>query len=120
MREETLWQSAVRSLDKHKAADIVALRVAGLTAITDHFILATGGSATQVRSLADYLEEELGKEGFVPLRSEGYNAGDWITLDYGDAMVHIFRREIRDFYALEHLWTDAPHEDITPFCVEEN
>ena len=114
-----IWQQVIRSLDTHKGEDLLALRVTGITAIADHFVLASGTGATQVRALADYVEEELGRQGHTPLRSEGYAAGDWITMDYGDVLVHIFRREIRDFYALERLWTDAPREDITPYLVTE-
>ncbi len=118
--EQTALETAVRSLDRHKAENILLLRVAALTAITDHFLLASGSSAAQVRSLADYLEEDLAKQGLVPRRSEGYAAGNWITLDYGDLLVHLFRREVRDFYDLEHLWSDAPREDITGWLLPED
>ena len=64
-------------------------------------------------------EEALAKEGKHPLRTEGYTAGDWITLDYGDVMVHIFRRETRDFYDLERLWADAAAVDIGPYLYEQ-
>ena len=113
----TVLQQAVYSLDKHKAEQQVALRVSDLTPIADYFLIATGNSSTQVRSLAEYLEEDLGQQGIHPLRSEGYTAGDWITLDYGDVLIHIFRREIRDFYGLERLWTDAETIDVTPYLV---
>ena len=119
MENKTL-QLAVHSLDFHKAEALTALDVSSLTSITDCFLLATGTGATQVRALADYLEEELAREGIHPLRSEGYRTGDWITLDYGEVMVHIFRREMREFYALEHLWTDAAPVDITPYLVKES
>ena len=115
-----VWQMAVHSLDKHKATDLQVLQVSHITAIADYFVLATGGSATQLRSLSDYMEEELGRQGKVPLRSDGYQAGDWITLDYGDVIVHLFRREIRQFDDLERLWIDAAAVDITPYLVQEN
>jgi len=108
------------SLDFHKAEDIKALNVSSSTSITDHFLIATGTGATQVRALADYLEEELGRQDIHPLRSEGYRTGDWVTLDYGDVMVHLFRREMRGFYDLEHLWTDAAPVDITPYLVQQS
>ena len=119
MSELTLWQQAVRSLDKHKATNICVLDVAGITSIADHFVLASGGSANQVRSLSDYLEEELAKIGIHPKRMEGYNTGDWITLDYGDMLVHLFRREVREFYDLERLWVDAPAVNIDAYLIEE-
>ena len=94
---QTVWQTAVRSLDSHKATDIKVLDVTGVTSIADWFLLASGGSANQVRSFCDYVEEALAKEGYHPLRTEGYQTGDWITLDYGDLMIHLFRREVRQF-----------------------
>ncbi len=115
MNAEQILQQAVLSLDKHKGEDLLALKVSGITSIADYFLLATGTSATNVRSLSDYVEEELAKLGKTPLRNEGYHAGDWITLDYGDVMVHIFRRETREFYDLERLWADAETVDITPY-----
>lgn len=114
-----ILSAAVRSLDSHKAEDLTALQVTGLTALTDCFLLASGGSTAQVRALSDYLEEELARQGIRPLRSDGYRAGDWITLDYGDLMVHLFRRETRDFYSLERLWADAVRLDITPYMISE-
>ncbi len=119
MNAEQLLQQAVTILDKHKGEELLALNVTGLTSIADYFLLATGTSATNVRSLSDYVEQELVKKGKRPLRSEGYRAGDWITLDYGDVLVHIFRRETRAFYDLEHLWADAVQLDITPYMITE-
>ncbi len=119
MTVENIWQNAVHTLDKHKAEDIRVLGVSGITSIADYFLLASGGSANQVRSLSDYVEEELAKEGKHPLRTEGYAAGDWITLDYGDVLVHIFRRETREFYDLERLWVDAADVDIAPYMIQQ-
>lgn len=120
MQAQQILQHAVLSLDKHKGADLLALKVSGVTSIADYFLLATGTSATNVRSLSDYVEQELAREGKYPLRNEGYRNGDWITLDYGDVLVHIFRREVREFYDLERLWTDAETVDITPYLVQES
>ena len=115
MQAFEILKHAVMSLDKHKGDDLIALDVSDVTSIADYFLLATGTSATNVRSLSDYVEEELAREGLHPLRNEGYHAGDWITLDYGDVLVHIFKRETREFYDLERLWTDAQRVDITPY-----
>ena len=115
MNAEQLLRQAVMTLDKHKGEELIALKVSAVTSIADYFLLATGTSATNVRSLSDYVEEELAKQGKRPLRSEGYQAGNWITLDYGDVLVHIFRRETREFYDLERLWADAEKIDITPY-----
>jgi len=115
-----LWQAAVRCLDSHKATDIKALDVADITSIADWFLLASGGSANQVRSFCDYVEEALAKEGYRPLRTEGYQTGDWIMLDYGDVLIHLFRREVRQFYDLERLWADASAVDINEYIIQEN
>lgn len=98
---------AVRSLDKHKAGDLRVIGVAGLTVIADYFVIASGTSTTQVKSLADYVEQELGEQGLTPLRTEGYAAGNWIVADYGTVIVHIFCTETRRFYDLERLWKDG-------------
>ena len=119
MTVEQIWQTAVHTLDKHKAEDIKVLEVSHITSIADYFLLASGGSANQVKSLSDYVEEELAKAGKTPLRNEGYQSGDWITLDYGDVMIHVFRREIREFYDLERLWVDAVNVDVTPYMIQQ-
>ena len=119
MNIDKIWQNAVHTLDEHKATDIKVLSVGAITSIADYFVLASGGSANQVRSLADYVEDTLAKEGIHPLRHEGYTAGDWITLDYGDVLVHVFRRETRDFYDLERLWVDATDVDVTPYMIQQ-
>ena len=119
MNIDKIWQSAVHTLDEHKATDIKVLEVSSITSIADYFLIASGNSANQVRSLSDYVEEKLAKEGICPLRHEGYNSGDWITLDYGDVLIHIFRRETRDFYDLERLWVDATDVDIDPYLIKQ-
>ena len=119
MNIDKIWQSAVHTLDEHKATDIKVLGVGSITSIADYFVIASGNSSTQVRSLADYVEETLAKEDIRPLRNEGYNSGDWIMLDYGDVLVHVFRRETRDFYDLERLWVDATDVDVDPYMIQQ-
>ena len=119
MTIEQIWQTAVNTLDKHKAEDIRVLDVSGITSIADYFLLASGGSANQVKSLSDYVEEQLAKEGKQQIRTEGYASGNWITLDYGDVMIHVFRRETREFYDLERLWVDATDVDINPYLIQQ-
>ncbi len=119
MNIDKIWQQAVHTLDEHKATDITVLEVGNITSIADYFVIASGGSANQVRSLADYVEEALHKEDIHPLRNEGYASGEWIMLDYGDVLIHVFRRETRDFYDLERLWVDATDVDITPYMIKQ-
>ena len=119
MTVEQIWQTAVNTLDKHKAEDIRVLEVSEITSIADYFLLASGGSNNQVKSLSDYVEEQLVKEGKQPIRTEGYATGNWITLDYGDVLIHVFHRDTREFYDLERLWVDATNVDITPYLIQQ-
>jgi ribosome-associated protein len=94
-----------------KASDIVILDLRGLTSATDWFVLATGESDVQVRSIADRIEERLKAEhGTRPWHVEGLPTARWVLLDYVDFVVHVFHRETRDYYQLERLWADAPSE----------
>lgn len=91
-----------------KATDIVLLDVEGLFLLSDVFVIATGTSRPHVQSLAEHLEETLKlKVDLKPLRSEGRNEAEWILLDYGDIIVHLFQESAREFYGLERLWADA-------------
>ena len=88
-----------------KGADIVLLDVEKLFFLSDVFVIATGTSRIHVQSLAEHVEERLRDDaGLKPLRSEGRNEGEWVLLDYGDIIVHLFSPEKREFYRLEDLW----------------
>ncbi len=90
-----------------KAIDIKCLHMAELTCSTDYFLICNGNSPVQARAIADNIEEEGAKASLHFLHREGYSAGEWILLDYGECVVHIFTRESREFYNLETLWGDA-------------
>lgn len=96
-----------KCLDDKKGKKIVALEVGELTSISDYFVIASGGSQTQVKALADNVTDKLAEAGIMPVHIEGYSAGSWILLDYSDVVVHIFTDEMREFYDIERLWTDA-------------
>lgn len=91
-----------------KAAGLLVLNLEGLSAITDYFLICCGTSSTQIRAIAEAIEDALKAEGTRPLHREGLPESGWILLDYGDVVVHVFLEETRQFYALEHLWGDAP------------
>lgn len=118
MEAKELVRQAVVSLDKHKAADIRIIGVTDITSIADYFVIAEGTSSTQVKALSNYVEEELGQKGVTPLRVEGYNASNWILMDYGAVLVHVFQRETRQFYDLERLWRDGSPLDPAAFLEE--
>lgn len=93
-------------LDK-KAQDIVTLSLKEVTTIADYFIVVTGTSSTHINALSDYIEKELAKEQITPKHKEGRQKGEWVLLDYSDIVIHIFNRDLRDYYNLERIWNDA-------------
>lgn len=97
---------AAAASDK-KARDIVIIDMEGVSIVTDHFVICSANSTTQVQAIADNIEEKLAEQGIKPLRKEGYRTARWILLDYGACVAHVFVEEDRRFYSLEKLWGDA-------------
>jgi ribosome-associated protein len=95
-------------LDAKKALDPVILDLGEITLISDFFVICSGASTTHVRGLADFVAEEFEKLGVRCNRVEGYRTADWLLMDYGDVVIHIFSEDLRGFYSLERLWGDAP------------
>ncbi len=95
------------ALDK-KAYDLQLLDVSKLTTVSDYFLICTGRSDTQVRAIAQHTEQSLAAEGIRPRAIEGYPRGQWVLMDYGDVVIHVFYHPIRAFYDLEGLWMRAP------------
>ncbi len=91
-----------------KAQDVVALDVRSVASFADTFVLATGTSDRHVRAIADRVREAVAKRGEPSFGVEGYDEGRWVLLDLSDVIVHIFLAEVREYYALERLWSDAP------------
>jgi ribosome-associated protein len=99
---------AADAIFSKKGMDIVLLDVEGLFVLSDVFVIATGTSRPHVQSLSEHVEERMREElGLKPLRSEGQSEAEWILLDFGDVIVHLFQASARDFYGLERLWADA-------------
>ena len=91
-----------------KARDIVLMNMEGLTPATDYCVVCSAGSTTQVRAIADSIENKLQEEeGIEFLHKEGYREGEWVLMDYGDCVAHIFLQDSREYYSLETLWGDA-------------
>ena len=99
-------QIICETLSAKKAHDIVKLDVKEKTVLADYFIVASGRSAIQVKSLAEYAIEAIEKEGGEVIRKEGLDDGRWAVVDFGDVILHIFNDEMRLFYHLERLWSD--------------
>jgi ribosome-associated protein len=100
--------AAARAASSKKAQDVVVMEVRDLIVITDFFVLASGTSDRQVRTVAQEIENALRARGMKPVRREGQREGRWVLLDFVDFVAHVFHQEERDYYGLERLWSDAP------------
>lgn len=98
---------AYQALDEKKGEDIKIINLEGISVLADYFIIANGTNSSQVQALVDNVEEELHKAGYFLKQREGYSNGNWVLLDFGDVIVHIFDRENRLFYDLERIWRDG-------------
>ena len=99
---------AIQCASDKKAFDLVALDLRSIASFTEFFIIATGANQRQVQAFADEIKEQLKEQlGSRPVRIEGYASGEWVLVDYGDFIVHVFNKEAREFYDLARLWLDA-------------
>jgi ribosome-associated protein len=108
--KDELLDFVLGQLDDDQAQDVVAIDLVGKSSIADHMVIASGRSTRQVASIAQKLAEKLKQNGYGPVKLEGLPAADWVLLDAGDIVVHLFRPEVRSFYNLERMWAfgDAP------------
>ncbi len=95
---------AYEALEDKKGQNIEVIDIQGISVIADYFIISSGDSVNQVQAMADNVQEELGKAGFECSSVEGYQTANWILLDYGDVIIHIFHKDYRDFYDLKRIW----------------
>lgn len=98
---------AVQALEDKKAKDVRILDISAVSVLADYFLIASGTNKNQVQAMVDNVEEELHKAGFSPKQVEGYQTANWVLLDYGDIIVHVFDEENRLFYDLERIWRDG-------------
>jgi ribosome-associated protein len=98
---------AYNAMADKKAEDIRIIEIGEISTIADYFIIANGTNSSQVQALVDGVDEALAKEGYEPQRIEGIRSSNWVLMDYGDIVVHIFSREDRLFYDLERIWRDG-------------
>ncbi len=98
--------------EEKKALDVMVLRLSALTEFTDYFVICSGSSTRQTQAIADEITDQLKKLKVRPLHTEGYNNGEWILIDYGIFVVHVFTEQSRQFYDLERLWRDAERVDV--------
>ena len=106
----SLHALVIDQLEDDQAQELVSIPLAGKSSIADHMVIASGRSTRQVAAMAQKLAEKVKQAGFGPVRLEGLPAADWVLLDAGDVVVHLFRPEVRSFYNLERMWAfgDAP------------
>ena len=99
-----LHRLVLSSLDDDQAQEVVSIPLEGKSSIADHMVIASGRSTRQVAAMATKLAERIKHAGFAPPRIEGLPAADWVLIDAGDVVVHLFRPEVRTFYNLERMW----------------
>lgn len=110
---EDILNIAVSALDDNKAEEITSINLAGKTSIADYMVIASGRSQRQVAALADYVIKGLKAEGHRDLLVQGQEQADWVLIDAGDVVIHIFRPEVRSFYNLDKMWGTALEESET-------
>jgi len=102
-----LWRVAVRAAEAKQAKDLHVLDLRAISAFADYFVIASGANARQIQAIADEVEQQLKKAGERALSIEGYDNAEWILMDYGDNLIHIFSEKARAYYDLERLWREA-------------
>jgi ribosome-associated protein len=105
---------AASAIAAKKGEDIVLLDLSNLLVVTDVFLVASGTSTRHVKTLVEDAALALRGAGRTPIRREGVDHGEWVLLDYGDVVIHVFDRETRAYYELERLWADAPAIEFEP------
>lgn len=102
---------AIEALEDKKAEDIRVIDISEVSVLADYFLIASGKNRNQLQALADEVEEKLGRAGYPMKQSEGYDSANWILLDFGDIIIHLFDQENRLFYDLERIWRDGKQID---------
>lgn len=115
--QDTL-NTAVEAVDNKKANNIVALDMRKVSLMADYFVIADAASTRQVQAIATEVKDKIQEAGGSVRCMEGFQAGEWVLMDLGDVIVHIFSTEGRDFYNLERLWNDAPYVNLDNLLTE--
>lgn len=115
MDKNNMLINIVKALDSKKAKDIEIIEIKDLTIIADYFVIVSGTSNTHVRTLADEVEFQLNKLNIQPIGREGYNSLEWVLLDYSNIVIHVFKKDTREYYSLDRLWQDGKKVDISAY-----
>lgn len=113
IKTEDLLKTVTASLDDNKAEDIISINLAGKSSIADYMVIASGRSQRQVAALADYVIKGMKEAGHKDIVVQGLEQADWVLIDAGDVIVHIFRPEVRSFYNLDKMWGTELEEGDT-------
>ena len=104
-------ETVIKACDDKLASDVVTLDIGKLTTIADYFVIASGNSVNQTQAIAEEVEYKMESEGYEARGKEGIREGQWIILDYNEVVVHIFHKDMREYYNLEKLWSSKRRED---------
>ena len=106
-----------KAIEEKKGIDLKVIQIAEISTLADYFVISSGSNENQVQAIIDSVDEYMSKAGYEPRHTEGRSPTQWMLLDYGDVVVHIFNEEGRSFYDLEHIWRDGTPVD--PAALEE-
>jgi len=110
---------AAKFASEKTGEDIVLMDMKGLSSVCDWFLVVSASSSRRLKAISDAIEEGLSKKKIFPLHVEGRTNPSWVLLDYVEVVIHIFYREVRGFYGLERLWSDAPRERLDEKCLKK-
>lgn len=113
-QSQSMMETAVKALDAKKAENIKVIDIHEISILGDYFIISNGNNINQIHAMADHVQECMHKEGYTSKQTEGYDHANWILMDYGDVIIHIFDKESRGFYNLERIWSDGKTVSIEP------
>tara|TARA_B100000927_G_scaffold113519_1_gene91821 strand:+ start:652 stop:1038 length:387 start_codon:yes stop_codon:yes gene_type:complete len=113
-----LLKVVISSLEEFKAQDIIKIDLEGKTSMADFMLIASGTSSRQIRAIAENTVTAIKKSSNVNVNIEGLNQGDWVLIDGGDIIIHLFRPEVREFYNLEKMWQVGSTEDASTATIE--
>jgi len=109
-----MWLEAVRAAEEKQARNVRVLDLREVTSFADYFVILSGANNRQIQAIADEVHQRLKKLGEMPASMEGYDNAEWVLMDYGDYLVHIFSDKARLYYDLERLWRDAKTVELAP------
>ena len=117
-KKSNLLNVVISSLEEFKSQDIIKIDLVGKTSMADFMLIASGTSSRQIRAIAENTVTAIKKSSNVNVNIEGLNQGDWVLIDGGDIIIHLFRPEVREFYNLEKMWQIDPTEDASTETIE--